>query len=186
MGRAFLSVHRAAGQGAHLLHGGGPVRGKGGKEGGREGGWVGGWEVLVHRAGRQGAHLLYGGGQVRSEGGREGGRKEGSALLALCFNRSDCLTPNSSLPPSLPPSLLPSLPGLCDRYLLCFTNHYGYGNWEDVRMAIRRCDRFRFDYFLRSCTADNLGKRCEQLMRAAESKSPPSLPSTLPPSTSRM
>jgi hypothetical protein len=37
-------------------------------------------------------------------------------------------------------------------------------------MAIRRCDRFRFDYFLRSCTADNLGKRCEQLMRAAESE----------------
>ena len=109
MGRAFLSVHRAVGQGAHLLHGGGPVRGKGGKEGGREGGRVGGWEVFVHRAGRQGAHLLYGGGQVRSEGGREGGRKEGSALLALCFNRSDCLTPNSSLLPSLPPSLPPSL-----------------------------------------------------------------------------
>ena len=35
-------------------------------------------------------------------------------------------------------------------------------------MAIRRCDRFRFDYFLRSCSAENLGKRCEQLMRAAE------------------
>jgi hypothetical protein len=24
-------------------------------------------------------------------------------------------------------------------------------------MAIRRCDRFRFDYFLRSCSAENLG-----------------------------
>lgn len=29
-------------------------------------------------------------------------------------------------------------------------------------------DRFRFDYFLRSCSADALGKRCEALMKAAE------------------
>lgn len=28
--------------------------------------------------------------------------------------------------------------------------------------------RFRFDYFLRSCSADALGKRCEALMKAAE------------------
>lgn len=55
-----------------------------------------------------------------------------------------------------------------DRYLLCFTNYFGYGNWDKVKMAIRRCDRFRFDYFLRSCSAENLGKRCEQLMRTAE------------------
>jgi SWI/SNF-related matrix-associated actin-dependent regulator of chromatin subfamily A member 5 len=55
-----------------------------------------------------------------------------------------------------------------DRYLLCLTNYYGYGNWDKVKRAIRRCDRFRFDYFLRSCSAENLGKRCEQLMRAAE------------------
>lgn len=29
-------------------------------------------------------------------------------------------------------------------------------------------NRFRFDYFLRSCSADALGKRCEALMKAAE------------------
>lgn len=54
------------------------------------------------------------------------------------------------------------------RYLLCFTNQYGYGNWDKVKMALKRCDRFRFDYFLRSCSSENLGKRIEQLMRMAE------------------
>ena len=35
-------------------------------------------------------------------------------------------------------------------------------------MAIRRNPAFRFDYFLRSISVDLLGKRCEQLMKAAE------------------
>ncbi|CAM9388149.1 unnamed protein product, partial [Laminaria digitata] len=55
-----------------------------------------------------------------------------------------------------------------DRYLLCLAHKYGYGNWDQVKAAIRRSDRFRFDYFLRSCSADALGKRCEALMKAAE------------------
>ena len=37
-----------------------------------------------------------------------------------------------------------------------------------IRFAIRRHPNFRFDYFLRSLPVDQLGKRCEQLMRAAE------------------
>lgn len=37
-----------------------------------------------------------------------------------------------------------------------------------MRSSIRRCERFRFDYYLLSCTADVIGKRCEALMRAAE------------------
>jgi len=35
-------------------------------------------------------------------------------------------------------------------------------------MAVRRNPNFRFDYFLRSLPVDLLGRRCEQLMRAAE------------------
>jgi SLIDE len=35
-------------------------------------------------------------------------------------------------------------------------------------MAIRRSPTFRFDYFLRSLSVELLGKRCEQLMKAAE------------------
>jgi SWI/SNF-related matrix-associated actin-dependent regulator of chromatin subfamily A member 5 len=55
-----------------------------------------------------------------------------------------------------------------DRYLLCLTHVHGYGNWDRVRSSIRRCERFRFDYFLLSCSAEILGKRCESLMRMAE------------------
>jgi SWI/SNF-related matrix-associated actin-dependent regulator of chromatin subfamily A member 5 len=55
-----------------------------------------------------------------------------------------------------------------DRFLLCLTHLHGHGNWDLVRSSIRRCGRFRFDFYLQSCTADQLGKRCEALMRAAE------------------
>lgn len=55
-----------------------------------------------------------------------------------------------------------------DRFLLCMTHLHGYGNWDLVRASIRRCERFRFDFYLQSCTSDALGKRCELLMRSAE------------------
>ena len=45
---------------------------------------------------------------------------------------------------------------------------YGYGQWEAIKMAIRRSPDFRFDYFLRSLPTDQIGKRCEQLMKFAE------------------
>jgi len=37
-----------------------------------------------------------------------------------------------------------------------------------VKMAIRRSPDFRFDYYLRSLPTEAIGKRCEQLMKAAE------------------
>lgn len=55
-----------------------------------------------------------------------------------------------------------------DRFLLCLTHLHGYGSWDQVRNSIRRCERFRFDFYLQSCSAETLGKRCELLMRAAE------------------
>ena len=55
-----------------------------------------------------------------------------------------------------------------DRHLLCLTRKYGYGQWMAIKMAVRRNPNFRFDYFLRSLPVDQLGKRCEQLMKAAE------------------
>mmetsp|Transcript_9123 Transcript_9123/g.8154 ORF Transcript_9123/g.8154 Transcript_9123/m.8154 type:complete len:1404 (-) Transcript_9123:63-4274(-) len=55
-----------------------------------------------------------------------------------------------------------------DRFLLCLTHLHGYGSWDLVRSSIRRCERFRFDFYLQSCSAEALGKRCEMLMRSAE------------------
>ena len=55
-----------------------------------------------------------------------------------------------------------------DRYLLCFTQIHGYGNWDKVRQSITKCDKFKFDYYLNSCSSDAIGKRCETLMKSAE------------------
>jgi len=55
-----------------------------------------------------------------------------------------------------------------DRFLLCWAHKYGYGQWEAIKFAIRRSNHFRFDYFFKSLTVDAIGRRCEQLMRAAE------------------
>lgn len=55
-----------------------------------------------------------------------------------------------------------------DRYLLCWAHKFGYGQWDAIKMAIRRSPYFRFDYFLRSLPTDQIGKRAEVLMKAAE------------------
>ena len=55
-----------------------------------------------------------------------------------------------------------------DRYLLCLTHLHGFGSWDLVQNSIRRSERFRFDFYLQSCTAETLGKRCELLMRSLE------------------
>ena len=60
-------------------------------------------------------------------------------------------------------------PELGDSDGLLFSNaQYGYGQWEAVKMAVRRSPNFRFDYFLRSLPSELIGRRCEQLMKAAE------------------
>ena len=41
------------------------------------------------------------------------------------------------------------------------------GQWNAIKMAIRRSPKFRFDYFLRSLPVDMIARRCEHLMRAA-------------------
>ena len=51
-----------------------------------------------------------------------------------------------------------------DRFLLCLTHLHGYGNWEQVRNSVRRCERFRFDFYLQACSTDVLGKRCAFLI----------------------
>jgi len=55
-----------------------------------------------------------------------------------------------------------------DRFLLCLTHMYGYGAWDLIRTAVRRCEKFRFDFFLQSCSEEILARRCEALMKAAQ------------------
>ncbi len=55
-----------------------------------------------------------------------------------------------------------------DRFILCKTHELGYGQWDELKAAVRRHWRFRFDWFFKSRTPQELGRRCETLIRLIE------------------
>jgi SWI/SNF-related matrix-associated actin-dependent regulator of chromatin subfamily A member 5 len=55
-----------------------------------------------------------------------------------------------------------------DRYLLCMSQKLGYGNWEDLKAELRSAWQFRFDWFIKSRTPAELGRRVETLIRLIE------------------
>ena len=61
------------------------------------------------------------------------------------------------------------------RYLLTFVQIYGYGNWARIHAAVRRCEVFRFDLWLRSRSVDEIRHECERLMKEAEKENAESL-----------
>ncbi|RHY24975.1 hypothetical protein DYB32_008585 [Aphanomyces invadans] len=55
-----------------------------------------------------------------------------------------------------------------DRLLLCLVHAYGYGSWEKIKREIHAAPVCAFDYYLRSRSAAELGRRCDALMRICE------------------
>jgi len=55
-----------------------------------------------------------------------------------------------------------------DQFILCMTNKLGYGNWEQLQQEIRQSWQFRFDWFLKSRTPQELGRRCDTLIKMFE------------------
>ncbi|RLN10950.1 hypothetical protein BBO99_00004325 [Phytophthora kernoviae] len=55
-----------------------------------------------------------------------------------------------------------------DRVLLCLVNQFGYGAWNRIKQEICGMEMFAFDYYLRSRTAAEIGRRCDSLMRICE------------------
>ncbi|KAL4155219.1 hypothetical protein PRNP1_007332 [Phytophthora ramorum] len=55
-----------------------------------------------------------------------------------------------------------------DRVLLCLVNQFGYGAWDRIKQEICSMEMFAFDYYLRSRTATEIGRRCDSLMRICE------------------
>ncbi|RYG43927.1 hypothetical protein EON67_12325, partial [archaeon] len=49
-----------------------------------------------------------------------------------------------------------------DRFLICMLNVLGYGAWDTLRMEIRRAEQFRFNWFMKSRTPEELHRyaRC--------------------------
>jgi len=55
-----------------------------------------------------------------------------------------------------------------DRYLLCMSQKLGYGNWEGIKAELRNAPQFRFDWYIKSRTPAELGRRVESLIRMVE------------------
>lgn len=60
-----------------------------------------------------------------------------------------------------------------DRYMICMTQKLGYGNWEDLKAAVRAAWQFRFDWFIKSRTPTELGRRVDTLIRLIEKEEIP-------------
>lgn len=55
-----------------------------------------------------------------------------------------------------------------DRFLVCQVHKLGWGHWDELKSEIRKSYLFRFDWFFKSRTAQELQKRCDQLVRLVE------------------
>ncbi|KAF6176679.1 hypothetical protein GIB67_034541 [Kingdonia uniflora] len=56
----------------------------------------------------------------------------------------------------------------CDRFMLCMVHKLGYGNWDELKAAFRTSPLFRFDWFVKSRTTQELTRRCDTLIRLVE------------------
>ena len=55
-----------------------------------------------------------------------------------------------------------------DAFLVCMMYRHGFGAAERIRMEIRRCWQFRFDWYFKSRSAQEIQKRCETLVKIIE------------------
>ncbi|TXG71780.1 hypothetical protein EZV62_000359 [Acer yangbiense] len=56
----------------------------------------------------------------------------------------------------------------CDRFMMCMVHKLGYGNWDELKAAFRTSPLFRFDWFVKSRTTQELARRCDTLIRLVE------------------
>jgi SWI/SNF-related matrix-associated actin-dependent regulator of chromatin subfamily A member 5 len=52
-----------------------------------------------------------------------------------------------------------------DRFLLCLMQKIGYGRWEEIKLEIRKAWQFRFDWFIKSRTPQELQRRGDLIVR---------------------
>jgi SWI/SNF-related matrix-associated actin-dependent regulator of chromatin subfamily A member 5 len=55
-----------------------------------------------------------------------------------------------------------------DAFLICMMYRHGYGAAERIKMEIRRCWQFRFDWYFKSRSSQDIQKRCDLLIRVIE------------------
>jgi SWI/SNF-related matrix-associated actin-dependent regulator of chromatin subfamily A member 5 len=52
--------------------------------------------------------------------------------------------------------------------LVCMMHRHGYGAAERIRMEIRRAWQFRFDWYFKSRSAQEIQKRCDAVVKIVE------------------
>lgn len=57
-----------------------------------------------------------------------------------------------------------------DKYLIFASFKYGYGNWYDVRLGIKKEDSFEFDDYFKSRTESELNKRMASLLKVIKAE----------------
>jgi SWI/SNF-related matrix-associated actin-dependent regulator of chromatin subfamily A member 5 len=55
-----------------------------------------------------------------------------------------------------------------DAFLVCMMHRHGYGAAERIRMEIRRAWQFRFDWYFKSRSAQEIQKRCDAVVKIVE------------------
>ena len=55
-----------------------------------------------------------------------------------------------------------------DAFLVLMLHKYGYGSWEKIRLEIKSCWLFRYDWYFKSRSCSEIQKRCEVLLRLIE------------------
>lgn len=55
-----------------------------------------------------------------------------------------------------------------DIILLCLANKYGYGNWVEIKRALRREQRCRFEHIFISRSEEEIKKRIIYLVQSLE------------------
>ena len=58
-----------------------------------------------------------------------------------------------------------------DRFLLCSIPEVGFGNWDELKAQLSQHWQFRFDWFIKSRTPKELGRRVETLISLIEKES---------------
>jgi SWI/SNF-related matrix-associated actin-dependent regulator of chromatin subfamily A member 5 len=55
-----------------------------------------------------------------------------------------------------------------DRFLVCSLNKLGYGAWGELAAEVQDYEGFRFNWFIKSRTPEDLHRRCDMLIRILE------------------
>lgn len=102
------------------------------------------------------------------ERGEQRIQRQAAIMKAIARKLDSCKNPWQELKLSYGPAKGKTYTEEEDRFLICMVHKLGYGAWDELKAEIRNSWRFRFDWFFKSRTPQELARRCETLIRLIE------------------